>query len=518
MSTFPETLPPGERRALVAFSAVALAFRVASFFHYRFDSDEPQHLHVAWGWTAGLVQYRDLFDNHAPLFHMLSAPLLAALGERADILLWMRAPMLVLFAVVVASTYAIARRLYSSRVALWSALLLALFPPFFFKSLEYRTDNLWNALWCVAFTLIASRARTRARAFVVGLLLGLAFCVSLKTVLLVGALAITAVILRRISLTTALPAVIGCLVPPALLAGWFAAAGAWKDLVYCTITFNTLAERTHWYVTAARIFWPVAIVVIFWQARRRDATLLPAYLAVFIATLTGVWVLVSPRDFLPVMPVAAILLAAAIARRPHALSRFVAICFFFAVAIGVYAHWFRNETDEQITMMRQVLGVSRRGEPLMDYKGETIYRRRPYYYIFENITRSAIRAGRIRDTVFEDVVRARCYVAQADGPFWPPHSRGLMIVNFIDLGRLRAAGQWISTDGTFSVAIPGDYAILGEGGHAAGTLDGVPYSRPRHLDAGPHRFVSTTGERLAFLWAPAFARGYSPFHLRDREF
>ncbi len=122
-----------ERVTLIALAVVSAALRAIAYFRYRFDSDEPQHLHVAWGWTQGLVQYRDYFDNHAPLFHILSAPLLARLGERADILLYMRAPMLVLFAIVLVSTYVIAGRLWSTRVALWSVVLLSLYPSFFLK-------------------------------------------------------------------------------------------------------------------------------------------------------------------------------------------------------------------------------------------------------------------------------------------------------------------------------------------------------------------------------------------------
>ncbi len=73
-----------ERIALATCAVVSLVLRAIAFFHYRFDSDEPQHLHVAWGWTAGLVQYRDVFDNHAPLFHMATAPLLRLLGEHCQ--------------------------------------------------------------------------------------------------------------------------------------------------------------------------------------------------------------------------------------------------------------------------------------------------------------------------------------------------------------------------------------------------------------------------------------------------
>src|SRR5436305_15230073 len=113
------TISRSERLLAMAIAAVTLAMRAVAFFHYRFDSDEPQHLHVAWGWTAGLLQYRDLFDNHAPLFHMLTAPLLALVGERPTVLFYMRLPMLLLWAVVLASTFIIARRLYDARVAAW---------------------------------------------------------------------------------------------------------------------------------------------------------------------------------------------------------------------------------------------------------------------------------------------------------------------------------------------------------------------------------------------------------------
>src|SRR5437016_13276160 len=100
-----------ERWIIAALAAVLVLYRGLAFFLYRFDSYEPQHLHVAWGWTAGLLQYRDVFDNHAPLFHMLTAPLLAVVGECPTVLFYMRLPMLVLWAVVLASTFVIARRL-----------------------------------------------------------------------------------------------------------------------------------------------------------------------------------------------------------------------------------------------------------------------------------------------------------------------------------------------------------------------------------------------------------------------
>ncbi|MGZ7042740.1 MAG: hypothetical protein ACXVH7_13190, partial [Thermoanaerobaculia bacterium] len=124
-------MPRSERIALVATSVVSIVLRAIAFFRYRFDSDEPQHLHVVWAWTAGLVQYRDVFDNHVPLFHLSMAPILALFGERPDIMLYMRAPMLVFWAIVLGCTFVVGRRLYSTRIGWWSMVLLSLFPAFF---------------------------------------------------------------------------------------------------------------------------------------------------------------------------------------------------------------------------------------------------------------------------------------------------------------------------------------------------------------------------------------------------
>jgi len=67
-----------------------VASRVVLAWHQTIGSDESQHAHVAWAWVHGFVQYRDVFDNHTPLFHLLSAPLVALIGERADILALLR--------------------------------------------------------------------------------------------------------------------------------------------------------------------------------------------------------------------------------------------------------------------------------------------------------------------------------------------------------------------------------------------------------------------------------------------
>lgn len=538
MTTLPakpgsQAMPRAERSAAIAIATAALAMRVVAFFHYRFDSDEPQHLHVAWGWTTGLLQYRDVFDNHAPLFHIVTAPLLLLLGERADILLYMRAPMVVLWLIVSLATYAIARHLYDTRVALWSTLLLNVLPPFFLKSIEFRTDNLWNAFWMLAIVVLTLGPRSIGAFFVAGLLLGCALSVSLKTSLLLITLAGAGLITYLMCLRgrgTDIRArhlagfAIGFTVVPSLIVSYFVWRGAWSDFVYCVFDFNRLVtlHRSPFVVWPPRILYIPLIVItlrVAWRYRRATNArfFFGVATAIFFVTLASFWILISPRDFLPFLPFVSIFIAAAIARKPYFVPAIAALAIVSFIAIGHYTAWLSNRTREYITMENQVLRLTRPGEMVMDYKGETIYRRRPTYFILEYITRNAIAQGVLADTVPEDLIRARCHVAQADGVQWPNRARDFMHTYFIDLGRLRASGQWLRDDGAFTIAVPGDYVVITRNGEAEGVLDGTPYRGARALAAGIHTFAGRR-ERKACLWAPAYARGFSPFHPQDLDF
>ena len=478
-----------ERIFFWSAAAASLALRAAAFFHYRFDSDEQQHLHVAWAWTDGLVQYRDVFDNHLPLFHLLMAPFVALFGERADILLWMRLPMLALFAVVLWATYAIAD---DARVGGWAVVLLSLFPPFFLKSLELRNDNLWTALWMLAIAGVVRRWKP----FLIGLLLGGAFAASIKTVVLLVAFILAWRKQRWLEIAA------GFAVIPAILAIYFIAVGAWDQLLYCNVTFNAHFALTRTNLWILRVLFPLLIAAFLWLAQRFRLHVFVVLIAVYALLLPPLGVPISPRDFLPLMPLFAILVAAAATTTQRAIVAAACIASLF-----YYADGFKDRTEWHITMLHQALRLTRPGELLMDVKGETIFRRRPFYYVFENLTRAQIARGIIRDSVAEDVIRTRTHVAQADGPMWPPRARAFLSENFLDMGRLRASGQWLRNDGSFTIAVPGEYVIVSERGAV---------SPARKYAAGTYRFPLRG--KLAVMWAPAFRRGHSPFHLRDREF
>jgi len=76
--------------AAAVLFALMIVFKVVNMLRYRLDSDESQHMHVVWAWARGFVQYRDIFDNHMPLFHIMFAPIFGLIGDRPTILYWMR--------------------------------------------------------------------------------------------------------------------------------------------------------------------------------------------------------------------------------------------------------------------------------------------------------------------------------------------------------------------------------------------------------------------------------------------
>src|SRR5207245_6081022 len=111
-----------------------------------------------------------------------------------DILMLMRLIMLPLVLATLAACAVIGRRLGGRRAALWTPVVLAPVPVFFFRSIEYRADGLWAVLSTGAIAVMVTGTARPARAFVAGLLLGLAFVTSLKSALLLFALAVAALL------------------------------------------------------------------------------------------------------------------------------------------------------------------------------------------------------------------------------------------------------------------------------------------------------------------------------------
>ena len=510
--------------AIAASAGVAMiaVVRIALLFRYRIDSDEQQHLHVAWAWANGLMQYRDVFDNHMPLFHILAAPLVAMVGERPEILILARLAMLPLFAASALLAYRIACSAWSRSEAAWATLIGCLVPGFFLCSLEFRTDDLWAVYWlaCIAI-LVGGQAPRLLHPAWSGLMLGLAAAISAKTSLLAVCLGIAVVVTRlltrdrsRIAIR-AIVFVAAALIPPALIAAYFALRGAWRPFLYCTTLHNLVtSEHPH-----RILFLPVSLVIIAAVVRRilrQDVSddIRKRRLFLFLvsssygAALISLWPIIESEHWLPFYPLAAAAMVPLFLGRRAALAlAFVELL--FIVLIGT--PW-RDNLSPSTELIAQTLKLTSPGESVIDLKGEMLFRRRATYPVFEKITRRAISRGALPDTLAADVLRTRTMVVIADNEGLPTLGRAFLLRNFIPTGRLRVAGLIVPPAGSFRVEVPGEYAVVSERRNFHGRLDDVEYAAPRFLGAGVHTITAAAnGGRNAIIWQRAAARGFSPW-------
>jgi hypothetical protein len=532
---------------LVALVAV---LRVVYAFGYPFDSDEPQHLHVAWAWTKGLLPYRDVFDNHAPLFHLLSAPLVALIGESPRILVLMRLAMIPVFAACLLGSYLLGRMIAGRAAGAWAAAICALSPTFFFKTIEYRTDVLWAALWALGIVVLLGGAMTARRGIFSGLLLGACLAVSLKTVMLLSALLVASLLIllaaprkadgmgRSIARFASAVAA-GIVLPPAALALWFTLKGAFKEMLYCTVQHNLLSDVGRWGYSK-RLYLLLPILALLLVAARFIARHFPqegvrvAFLLLLAGSqyllLSTVWPVHTRQDLLPFYPLFTPLLAWIVLASWSAVRRARLLLPLLAclelLILPALSPLTTAAARAQETRLSQVLRLTDPDDYVLDLKGQAVFRNRPFYYALETMTLERMKRGLIEDTIPERCVETRTCVASAEIGRFPPRARRFLEENYVTVGAWRVAGRMLEPEPaggagrvlSFEVTIPARYAVVGEDGAARGSLDGVAYDGPRALDPGPHRFVPTTpaGGRLAVVWAQAVERGFSPF-ARERE-
>lgn len=470
---------------------------------HRIDSDEPQHLHVAWGWAQGLVQYRDLFDNHLPLLHVLFAPLLAIVPEGSEVFAiarWAIAP----FAIACSwLLYAFARPLFGERVAIAAALLFSVMPPWLPKSVEFRNDTLWILCWLGALALLARRSR---RAFLyAGIALGLSLLASIKAIPLVLAhLLVMATQRRPIAFRAALHVAMGMAIPLVAVGVCMLALGALDDLLFGTILFNASAP-----VAAARRIGgaltfavSVPLVAVTWTraGRRFDgpAARLGLFALWYAALLLCFWPIVTDRDFLPLVAPAAVAIAMRISERPGAL---VAALLVTTLSSFVYARMWRPHDDTRQQFVDAATRITAPGDFVFDLKGDSVFRRRPVYYIYEDVGRALTASGAIPDSGPEHIAARGCCAAVADSTHIPPRTREFLNEHFIGSGPLRVCGTVAEGD-SFRIAVPQTYAVIAERPELV-TIDGKPYRGPIHLDSGRHALARGGNARVTIVWARA---------------
>ncbi len=536
---------------------VALAVRCVGALLLQVDTDEPQHLHVVWGWLHGFVQYRDLFDNHAPLFHLLLAPVLGIVGEHPGSLAALRIALTPVALAEAAAMGWLGSRLFSPRVGLWGAVFSLALPPQVLATLQFRPDGLWTLFWLAALATGLGGPAGRWRSFATGLLLGAALGTSVKTAFMLAALGLAGGLTwlgyadrltLRASVQRALPHAIaggmGGLVIPVALACVFGSQHALGPLVRDTVSYNLLPGLGAWGDAPLRPWlFPLSLPLVWLATRLAIAGASSRAVAASRCFLVSAWLfyaavlycgspLVQAESLQPVLPLAGLFAAALLVGELPGPRRLVAwlrghaspvICAAaFQLLLLVLSPGFRSSgMREYEALVTEVLRLTGPEDTVADLKGETSFRPRGFAYVLEKVTRTRLRRGLLPDDVPEQLVRHRTTVAIPDDGRFPPRARAFLSRNFVSVGDLRVAGRYLESDAEpggeihFELEIPADYRVVSPQGPVVGWIDGLPNSTPRELAAGPHVFrpdpTQPAGAPLAVVWAPAVERGFSPF-------
>jgi hypothetical protein len=347
---------------------------------------------------------------------------------------------------------------------------------------------------------------------------------------------------------------VGFAVVPAAIAAFYAARGAWQPFLYDVIYHNMVTDRGgHQYhrlpVRAeCAVFGAFALPWIVRQARRRpDAPTRAREVVAFGANglymylLFLFWPVWTGEDYPPFLPFVALYLApfalklAGLVRAR--LGRVGGMGWVLRLGaptwIGVlqlvlilcFAPFWRLRSHGQTQLVRDVLALTAPGEAVADGKGETVYRRRSSYYVLEPFTRARMHLRLLRDDIPERLVVARTAVI-CPAPFTSSRERGFVRANYVPVTkRLAVLGQMLSLPGaslsrdvSFDVVIPEQYVMVDRKGVVPGEIDGRPAAGPVTLAAGHHRFhPGRAYDGLAFAWARAVQRGFSPFAYAEKQ-
>lgn len=517
---------------------VLLGMRVLWLAAYPLDSDEPQHAHVAWSLAQGLLPYRDVFDNHGPLFGLLYSVYMRWLGPRAQILWWLRLAVIPWYFLALGATWLLGRRLYPRAVAGAAVLLVALMQVFFFKMGEFRTDDLWTALWLCALAIALHAGRSPWRWLLAGVCVGAALSVSQKTLPLVAtALVAGAGVwmagrprLHQGWLKPALAAGIGAVLVPSAFIAWLARqrdlGPAWYDLVGYGMA-PTGGPSHAWRQACYALIAVLVMTAVIFRLRHRHDLDDPTRWRIFLglqgllyALLIWVaWPLSTPQDFLPVIPTVLLYLTGAGARAGAIGSKqgrgavLVAILAMLELALLVrHAPPWRDALAAERSRLAVVLRCTGPSDTVLDAKSGAIFRPRPYYPVLESIALRRLKHGLMPDTIADAMVSHRTMVVVPDR--LPPFALAFVEHNYLaGTAGIYMAGVLVPAVAAIhgiDIDVPGSYTLTDGVRPVRASMDGGPPATQWNLAAGPHRLAGPAKPDLALTWSEGWTCGWRP--------
>jgi 4-amino-4-deoxy-L-arabinose transferase-like glycosyltransferase len=485
---------------------------------------------VAWLVGQGQVPYRDFWEHHLPLFHYALAPLTLWLADRPEVYFAARALMVVLAALAVALTWRLARQL-SADGAVWAVVILVFLPQFAETSTETRPDV--PALVAHLASLLAlvrwREGRGPSSLWAAGIWQGIALALSLKSLCgLVGvALVVVGATPReapwRHGWAASLArlgggaAVVLAPLAAVLLASGGAPAlrGLGQDVLRGSFAFVDFGKTWPAYGSEVGVFLAAVLGLgLVLRVRGRAIFLHPVHGTLLVPALTLVIVLLLPKTpavyqhaWLPIFPAVAVYGGLALAtlgewarRNPSPWWAAVAAAA-IVVAVVVPAGEslraaVRNQTADDLALMRLELRLACPGEPVLD--GTALYVFRPAAYRHGVLIRG-IREWVARGLLSEDVIARDMRDARAPVAFADFRVRGMIGSVAHVLKRHYVAGP----DGL--LVLGAEVPAVTDGGRAV--VD-ILRPGPYLLSFGPHLRVALDGTLVGRGWVALEARPY----------
>jgi hypothetical protein len=170
-----------------------------------------------------------------------------------------------------------------------------------------------------------------------------------------------------------------------------------------------------------------------------------------------------------------------------------------AACLGLLVHQFseaapwRDGMTSQRELLRSVLALTRPGEPVLDVKGETVFRPRPLYFVFVQATMRGIEEGRLPQPDLKKLAASGTPVAIGGGAGFPAALRKYVKDHYATTrdGVLRVAGGSLEQDGALwqaELPVAGDYVLLTRRGELVSTVR-IAASGVQMLEVGEGRIL-----------------------------
>jgi hypothetical protein len=327
----------------------------------------------------------------------------------------------------------------------------------------------------------------------------------------------------------------GVVIIPALVVLYFYERGVIHEMYYGVIQHNILpgasarlfgsgAIKT-WLRGAVGAVIAGAIIVRLKMPIPMRARISFVFFAAFLyyTTLEAAWPVLTAEDYLPFFPAmmltagpAVLWLTGLLVRHIFPTGVLIAAMEMTGVLIAVSP--FHDQTVDKIGIVADTLKLTEPSDYVMDSKGETIYRRRPFFYVIESMTFHRMQKSIVKDTIAAELIEKR--VPLATTMRMPHRSREFIKKNYVPISfRLFVLGKVVRDKGAvarapceFELKIPARYTLAGSAAAPVGLLDGAPFTGPRELAAGKHTYVPEGNPgKVVAIWASAIERGYTPF-------